>query len=141
MYLLLFNLILNINSLNIGDILKKAKLKNNNPTIIKSLNNQSFNLNNDDLIEIANYKRINPEDENYFYIPIISSSDIHGHFYPEEVQINNISYKKGGLDYLAKYISIIREEFHNNTLYFDAGDIFKGGAESTFTNGDIILEY
>ena len=135
MYLLLFNFILNINTLNIGDILKKSKLINGN------LNNQTYNLNNDNLIEIANYERINPEDENYFYIPIIGSSDIHGHFYPEEVEINNISYKKGGLDYLAKYINIIREEFHNNTLYLDAGDIFKGGTESTLTNGDIILEY
>ena len=140
-YLLLFNFILNINSLNIGDILKKSKLKDDSYTNIKSFNNQSFNLNNDNILEIANYEHINPQDEDYFYIPIIGSSDIHGHFYPEEIEMNDISYKKGGLDYLAKYINIIREEFQNNVLYFDAGDIFKGGTESTLTDGEIILDY
>ena len=97
--------------------------------------------NEDDLIDISDYKRINPSDPNYFYLPIISSSDIHGHFYPEQYEVGNITYSRGGLDYLAKYTNILREEFKNNILYLDAGDIFQGGAESTLTNGDIILDY
>ena len=95
----------------------------------------------EDLIEIANYDRINPEDKDYFYIPIIGSNDIHGHFYPEDLKIESISYTRGGLDYLAKYINIIRKEFNNNVLYLDAGDMFRGGIESTKSNGEIILDY
>ena len=97
--------------------------------------------NNDDLIDISNYTHVNPNDTNYFYLPIFSSSDIHGHFYPEKYTVNNISYSRGGLDYLAKYVNIIKDEFHNRILYLDAGDIFQGGAESTLTNGEIILEF
>ena len=95
----------------------------------------------DDLIEISNYTRINPNDSDYFYLPIFSSSDIHGHFYPEKYSIKNISYSRGGLDYLGKYINIIKEEFQNQILYLDAGDIFQGGAESTLTNGEILIDF
>ena len=57
------------------------------------------------------------------------------------LEIGNATYTKGGLDYLAKYINIIRDEFQNRFLYLDAGDIFQGGTESTVTNGEIILDY
>ena len=99
------------------------------------------NTENEDLIEIANYERINPEDQNYFYLPIIGTNDIHGHFYSEKLKIKNINYSRGGLDYLAKYINIIRKEFKNNVLYLDAGDMFRGGIESKESNGQIILDY
>ena len=141
MFILLFNFILYINSLKFGDLTKNIIIKNSYSSKTESYSKKSINYNEDDLIEISIYERINPEDNNYFYLPIISSSDIHGHFYPEELEINNITYSRGGLDYLAKYINIIREEFNNNILYLDAGDIFKGGTESTLTNGEIILDY
>lgn len=141
MFIIIFNFILYINSLKFGDFIKNYKLKNQYSSTIDLLNQKLLNPNNEDLIEIATYERINPQDQNYFYLPIIGSSDIHGHFYPEELEINNISYTRGGLDYLAKYINIIREEFNNNILYLDSGDIFKGGTESTLTNGEIILDY
>lgn len=100
--------------------------------------------NDDDLVDISEkYESIRPKPDNpdYFYIPIFSSSDIHGHFYPEIIEVGNLSYTKGGLDYLGKYINIIRNEFNNRFLYLDAGDIFQGGTESTITNGQIILDY
>ena len=98
--------------------------------------------NDNDLIDISSdYERINPNNSNYYYIPIISSSDIHGHFYPEEYKIGDLSFSRGGLDYLAKYVNIIKKEFQNNILYLDAGDLFQGGTESTITNGEIILDY
>ena len=96
---------------------------------------------NEELIDISQYERINPDDPNYLYIPIFGTSDIHGHFYPELYDVGNISYSKGGLDYLAKYINIIRDEFYNNILYLDAGDLFQGGTESSITNGEIIMDY
>ena len=42
---------------------------------------------------------------------------------------------------MGKYINIIREEFDNQFLYLDAGDIFQGGTESTMSEGDIILDF
>ena len=97
--------------------------------------------NDEELIDIAEYEHINPNNPNYFYIPIFSTSDIHGHFYPDEYDVGSISYSKGGLDYLAKYVSIIKNEFKNNVIYLDAGDLFQGGTESTITDGEIIIDY
>ena len=95
----------------------------------------------DELIEIANYERINPADSNYIYVPIFGTSDIHGHFYPNPIETNKANYSQGGLDYMAKYINIIRKEFDNKMLYLDAGDLFQGGIEATITNSDIIINY
>ena len=108
---------------------------------IEKINKESIKDKNDNLIDISNYTHVNPDDPNYFYLPIFSSSDIHGHFYPEKYTVNNISYSRGGLDYLAKYVNIIKDEFQNKILYLDAGDIFQGGAESTLTNGEIIMDF
>lgn len=96
---------------------------------------------NDNLIEIANYTLINQQNDKYFYIPIFGTSDIHGHFYPEDMYVKGNEYSQGGLDYLAKYISIIREEFNNQILYLDAGDLFQGGTESSMSEGEIIMDY
>ena len=136
-FILSLNLLYSINSLKYENIDKiKEKYYTNN----YFFNNEVLK-NDEDLIEISDYERINPKNPNFFYIPIIGSSDIHGHFYPEEIENGNISYSRGGLDYLAKYINIIRDEFENKILYFDAGDLFHGGVESTITNGEIILDY
>jgi len=97
--------------------------------------------NDDDLIDISNgYTHVNPSDRTYFYIAILGSSDFHGHFYPEEYEINGINYSQGGLDYLSKYINILNNEFPNRLLYVDAGDLFQGGTESLLTNGEIMTD-
>ena len=44
------------------------------------------------------------------------------------------------MDYLEKYIDIIRNEFKSRFIYLDAGDLFKGGLESQLTDGDIMTE-
>ena len=128
-----------INSLNFESKIKN--LKNKESDSFEFPEKTKLKTDNEDIIEIANYERIDPEDPDYFYIPIIGSSDIHGHFYEEEFEVGQINYSQGGLDYLAKYINIIRDEFNNQFLYLDAGDIFQGGTESTITNGAIILDY
>ena len=58
----------------------------------------------------------------------------------EELEINGHKYTQGGLDYLSKYINILRNEFPERLLYLDAGDLFQGGTESTFSNGEIMTE-
>lgn len=138
--LLAFNYFAFIDSLKVQDSINGIRSKEKKSK--KFIEPNLFLNNNDELIDISEkYDHIKPDDTNYFYIPIISSSDIHGHFYPEKMEVGNISYTKGGLDYLGKYINIIRDEFQNRFLYLDAGDIFQGGTESTITNGQIILDY
>ena len=137
-----FNFLVFIKCLKIEDILKNLNDKEKNLTNNKSFFESQKSQNDEDLIDISDqYERINPENPDYFYVPIFCSSDIHGHFYQEELKVDNISYSKGGLDYMAKYINIIKDEFQNKFLYLDAGDLFQGGTESTITNGEIILDY
>ena len=126
-----------IKSLKLENAIKNMKLEE------KSITFKNFQLkeNEEDIIEISDYERINPQDPNYFYLPIFCSSDIHGHFYGEEFEVGDVKYSQAGLDYMAKYINIIKDEFQNQFLYLDAGDIFQGGTESTISNGEIILDY
>jgi len=139
---LFFNLFLLINSIKIEDIINNLNSKKQNKQKLKEPEKIRSDSNDEDLIDISSgYKRINPDDQDYFYIPLFCSSDIHGHFYPEEFEVGDISYTKGGLDYLAKYINIIKEEFQNQFLYLDAGDLFQGGTESTLTKGEIMMDY
>ena len=101
----------------------------------------SENSNDDELIDISSgYTHVNPSDRTYFYIAILSTSDIHGHFYSDELEINGYNYTQGGFDYLAKYINILRQEFPERLLYLDAGDLFQGGTESILSNGEIMTE-
>ena len=102
---------------------------------------------NNPLLEIdSNYDRVDPNDKDYIYIPIVGTDDIHGNFFPK---LNNLkigkdffNFKTGGLEYIAKYINILREEFGpNRVLYFDAGDIYLGGIDSFLFDGEIMLEF
>jgi 2',3'-cyclic-nucleotide 2'-phosphodiesterase (5'-nucleotidase family) len=96
---------------------------------------------NDDLIDISSgYTHINPKDKSYVYIAILSTNDLHGHFFPEDIEFSENAYTRGGMDYLEKYIDIIRNEFKSRFIYLDAGDLFKGGLESQLTDGDIMTE-
>ena len=96
---------------------------------------------NDDLIDISSgYTHINPADKSYTYVAILSTNDLHGHFYPEDIEFSDKAFTRGGMDYLAKYIDIMRNEFKSRLIYLDAGDLFKGGLESSLTNGDIMTE-
>jgi 2',3'-cyclic-nucleotide 2'-phosphodiesterase (5'-nucleotidase family) len=93
-----------------------------------------------------NYERVDPNDKNYTYIPIVGTDDIHGNIFPK---INNLkigketlTYKTGGLEFMARYINILREEFGaNRVLYFDGGDYYQGGIASVIFDGEIIQDY
>ncbi len=95
-----------------------------------------------------NYIRVNPNDKNYTYIPIIGTDDIHGNFFPKVNHIKvgeskeDLTYKTGGLEYIARYINILREEFGaNRVLYFDAGDFYQGGMASVLFDGEIMQDF
>ena len=110
-------------------------------TLIISINSNLYENKNDDeeLIDISDgYTKVNPVDRSYFYVAIISTNDLHGHFYPEQFEIDGYNYTQGGLDYLSKYISILKSEFPERVLYLDTGDLFQGGTESIISNGEIM---
>ena len=82
------------------------------------------------------------DDENYFYIPIIHTNDIHGSFYPKKILLpSGKSYSIGGLEYLGKYISIMSQEWKERLLFFDSGDQFQGGIEGYISKGKIMLDF
>ena len=93
-----------------------------------------------------NYERIDPNHTNYTYIPIVGIDDVHGLFFPK---VNNIiignktlSYKTGGLEYVTKYINILREEFGaHRVLFFDGGDFYQGGIDSVLFDGEIMQDF
>ena len=93
-----------------------------------------------------NYSRVKPNDKNYIYIPIVGTDDIHGNFFPKvnhiKVDGEDLTYKTGGLEFVARYINILREEFGaNRVLYFDGGDYYQGGIASVIFDGEIIQDY
>ena len=80
--------------------------------------------------------------ENYFYIPIIHTNDIHGSFYPKKILLpSGKSYSIGGLEFLGKFISIMSKEWKERLLYFDAGDQFQGGIEGFISKGKIMMGF
>ena len=73
----------------------------------------------------SSYKRVRSDDPDYVYIPIIATNDIDGNYYQWELEGNNIKYKIGGLEYLLRYINILKDEFgKNRVLYLDAGNFY-----------------
>ena len=93
-----------------------------------------------------NYDRVNPNDKNYVYVPIVGTDDIHGNFFPKVNHINvggeDLTYKTGGLEFVAKYINILREEFGSHrVLYFDGGDFYQGGMASVLFDGEIMQDF
>ena len=100
-----------------------------------------------DFIHIdKNYKIITPDDKEYIYIPIVTTNDIHGYFFPqeEEYTYNNktIQYNIGGLEYTSKYISILKEEFgKDGILYLDSGDFFFPPYSPKYFDGNLIIDF
>ena len=82
------------------------------------------------------YERVKVDDPNYIYIPIISTNNIQGNFYPKETVENNITYASGGLIYLLRYINILKDEFgKKRIIYLDAGNLYDASniTESNYT--------
>ena len=86
----------------------------------------SLSTNEDDLIDLTNYKYPHPNDTQYTYIPILSTNDFHGGIFPQQyLDTKNKRYKRGGANYLYSYKKILKEEWGDRLLWFDAGDFFQ----------------
>lgn len=97
---------------------------------------------NDELIEIIDPDLLpQKDDKDIYYLAILHTTDIHGSFYEKTVQLpsGNI-YSIGGLEYFGKYVNILRKQWGEQFLYFDSGDHFQGGLESSLSKGKVILD-
>ena len=81
-------------------------------------------------------------DTNYYYLSILHTNDIHGSFYPKKILLpSGDTYTIGGLEYLGKYYTILKEEWGNRLLYIDSGDQFQGGIEGYISKGQIMMDF
>ena len=99
---------------------------------------------NDDIIDITQYEYPKPIDtEDEYNIAIFGTNDIHGAYFPSIVNLSslNITYYSGGLEYMGKYITLLREEWKERFIWLDAGDQFQGAMENTISNGTIITDF
>ena len=81
-------------------------------------------------------------DTNYYYLSILHTNDIHGSFYPKKILLpSGDTYTVGGLEYLGKYIKIMKEEWGDQFMYLDSGDHFQGGIEGYISKGQIIMDF
>ena len=102
----------------------------------------SLSTNEEDLIDLTNYKYPHPNDTQYTYIPILSTNDFHGGIFPQQyLDTKNKRYKRGGANYLYSYKKILKEEWGDRLLWFDAGDFFQGTIECMLSDGLIMKDY
>ena len=123
------------------DQVKKDETQESEKVIKKNLETSNGNVGLN-----PNYKAINPDDEEYTYVPIVGIDDVHGLFFPKinKVKIDNdiLEYKTGGLEYVTKYLNILRKDFGSSrVLYFDGGDFYQGGIDSVLFDGEIMVDF
>ena len=107
---------------------------------------KNFDTSNGNVGLNPNYKGIDPNDEEFTYVPIVGIDDVHGLFFPKinKVKIDNdiLEYKTGGLEYVTKYLNILRKDFGSGrVLYFDGGDFYQGGIDSVLFDGEIMIDF
>ena len=104
-------------------------------------------INDDDSIDISSHYQYPKDDDNYIYIPILGTNDLHGKIFPIRFNkpntINNPEYYySGGAEYIFSYLEILREDWgKKRVIWLDAGDQFQGGYEFTDTNGTIMHDF
>jgi 5'-nucleotidase len=96
-------------------------------------------------LNISNYTYPTPRSDidGSYRIAIFGTNDLHGAAFPLEIThpLTNLTYKYGGLEYLASYVKILREEWQERFLWLDGGDQFQGAIESKISNGSIITDF
>ena len=125
---------------------KKPKESNQEEQSTKKTKTQNKKLSNGNIGLNPNYEKIDPNHTEFTYIPIIGIDDVHGLFFPKVNKIkvgkDIITYKTGGLEYVTKYINILRNEFGpHRVLFFDGGDFYQGGIDSVLFDGEIMQEF
>lgn len=94
-------------------------------------------------INISNYNYPNKENlkSDEFLLTILGTNDIHGQAYGRDISLKNTSYSVGGYKLLSGAINILREEYKDSFLWFDAGDQFTGTVESIYTTGGLMVDF
>lgn len=96
-------------------------------------------------INLSDYKYPSPssDPEDVYRIAIFGTNDLHGAAFPFQFKnpADNSTFEYGGFQYLARYISILREEWKDRLLWLDGGDQFQGKIESKISNGTIVTEF
>lgn len=75
-------------------------------------------------------------------IAILSTSDIHGYVSPVE-NYNSLldkNIKMGGLSLMSPYLQALKEEWGDNLLWLDAGDLYQGTLETNWFHGETTVE-
>lgn len=116
-----------------------------NTFFILSLVLFSFNCDDGSIpIEITDYVYPTADENDGLYrVAIFGTNDIHGGAFPLDIThpVTKEVYKYGGLEYLASYVKILREEWQERFLWLDGGDQFQGAIESKISNGTIITDF
>ena len=101
--------------------------------------------NKNEIIDITpyDYPKKTDEDSDEYNIVLFGTTDIHGNYFPKNNSKPNKEgfYQTGGLQYMASFFDILREEFGDRSMYLDAGDQFQGGLETRLSNGSIMTEF
>ena len=126
--------------------LKEEKTKDNEKSKLNEEKSKENKYSNGNIGLNPNYERIDPNHTKYTYIPVVGIDDVHGLFFPKVNKIKigdkTLVYKTGGLEYITKYINILRKEFGpHRVLFFDGGDFYQGGIDSVLFDGEIMQEF
>ena len=90
------------------------------------------------------YPKPTSETDDIYNIALMGTNDIHGAYFNATIQMPDTTdqyYTSGGLQYLGKYIKIMRNTWQDRFAWFDAGDQFQGGLETKLTKGDLITNF
>ena len=93
-----------------------------------------------DIIDISEYSYPKSSDTDYYRIALFGTNDIHGKIFPSKFPhpSGTGGYLSGGVEYIYKYIKILREEWGERFLWLDGGDQFQGGLEFMLSEAEIM---
>ena len=96
----------------------------------------------DDLIDLTDYKYPKVDDPAYTYIPILATNDLHGGIFPSHFSDSNKKrFLNGGANYLYSYKKILKEEWADRLIWLDGGDQFQGTMECMLSNCTIMKDF
>lgn len=104
-----------------------------------------FRKQDSDIINISDYDYPHPQTEDSVRetIALFGTNDYHGYAFPVEYmdEMTKEKYLKGGVEYMATLVDIVRNEWKEKFIWLDAGDQFSGGFEFKLTNGKIMNDF
>ena len=96
----------------------------------------------DDLIDLTDYKYPLANDSSTLYIPILATNDLHGGIFPSQFSDSNRKkFLNGGANYLYSYKKILKEEWGDRLIWIDGGDQFQGTMECMLSKCLIMKDF